>query len=413
MTSRLVETFERWGYAEVGTPAVEYFDVIAEGLSDQGRERCVRFIEPGTGELVMLRADVTPQIARMVSQRHDVDLPDDRAVRLCYASVVVRQPDGPRDRIEQHQAGVEFVGDGAPGADAEIVALCHGALASLGLTEVTLDLADVGVTRNLLEATGLPEDQRDGLRQLIARKDAAGVRSLAERYGVEDGLARTLMAVCHLYGPPSILDRAQDVLGGTVAAPRVERLRAVSDALRADCPEACERLVFDLGEARGFDYYTGLRIRAWAPGTSAPLVRGGRYDDLLGRYGESRPATGFAIDLDGLEAALQAAGLESTHGPKTPAVLVVVAQEDAGARTQASGEARKYREAGLRAWVQAGLDRDAGLRAADDAGASALVLVGAGGAVETLRRDGSGWTAGPLEPAELLKDMPNQTGDKQ
>lgn len=414
MTSRLVETFEAWGYHEVATPAVEYFDVIAQGLSELARRRSVRFIEPGTGEVVMLRADVTPQIARMVSQRHDVDLPDDRAVRLCYASVVVRQPEGPRDNIEQHQAGVELVGDGSPAADAEVIALCHEALSALGLEGVTIELADVGLTRALLTATGLSESGQVELRRLIARKDARGVARIVEGRGIDPALGRTLGAVCHLYGGVDVLKRARAVLDGGPAGAVLDRLACVASALESDAPSAFECLNFDLGETRGFDYYTGLRVRVWAEGSSDPVVRGGRYDDLLGRYGEPRPATGFAVDLDALENALQTAGVEPAGSEPRPAVLVVISDSEPTpqARRVATARARAIRASGARAWVHAGLQEASALQAAEEAAAAAVVIVGPNGDITQRRRESDRWVDGPFgstgedAPAQNAKGKP-------
>lgn len=396
-SAQLLATFERWGYAQVMTPAVEYFDVLGRGLSAGDRERCVRFIEAGTGELVALRSDITPQIARMVSQRMGGELPDGLAVRLCYATHVVRQPDG-RDQAEHHQAGVELIGDGDPAADAELIALCHEALCDLGLDDLRIDLAHTAVARDVLGAAGLGGADTAELHGYLARKDPDGVARLLAGAGVEPSASEAVAALCDLFGPPSVLDRARRVLRFDGAREAIDRLDAVLTVLQADAPRAHAQVSVDLGEVRGFDYYTGLRMRVWAPGVGEPLVRGGRYNDLLGRYGVDAPATGFAIELDALEAAMARAGSEPSGVHPRPAHIVAIDVADGPewGRAVAAQAARRARDAGLRSWVYAGLSRAAAEGVAADAGAERLTHVARGDdgnpqPLELRRDEGGGW----------------------
>jgi ATP phosphoribosyltransferase regulatory subunit len=430
VTSALLATFEAWGYEPVATPAIEYYEVLARGLSDADRRGCVRFIAAGSGELVTLRADVTPQIARMLAQRFGGELPSDVVHRFSYAAEVLRQPTTLRDRSELHQVGIELIGDDDPAADAELVALADAALRSVGLSSFRLDLAHTRIARGLLEALELPPAEGDEAQALLARKDRDGLARLLEPLDRPPALRRAAVALCELFGAPArVLPRAEAVLasvgagmgagmgtgasaGASVGAgigagastgagasmgagagvdAALGELRAVLDHLGRMPGGVLERVTVDLGEARGFDYYSGIRVRGWAAGVHHPLVRGGRYDGLLQRYGVPRPATGFAIDLDAVDAALAAQGQEPAGAEPAPAHLVAVSPAAHGpaARERAQIIAASARTQGRRAWVQPGITLARARALAEDAGADVLTFVDEQAATT--------WTRGPEE----------------
>jgi ATP phosphoribosyltransferase regulatory subunit len=397
----LVGTFERWGYEQVATPLVESFEMLGRGLSEADRARCVRFIEAGSGELVALRSDVTPQIARMLSRRLGGELPSDVVYRWCYAADVVRQPTAERDATEHHQVGVELVGDADTAADVELVALCDEALRDLGLAEHRIDLAHGRIASSLVDALGLDADGIAAVYAKLARKDESGTLAVLAEHGVTGARAAAVASLCGLYGGAEVLERASAELG---ALRGLAELRAAVDGL-ARAGHVLDRVTLDLGEVRGFDYYTGLRMRVWAPRIPRPIVRGGRYDGLFARYGAPRAATGFAIDLDALEAALDGAG-KGDAPPRTRAHLVALASTatDANARAVAAEIAAGARQAGARAWVHPsampapGAERregDGAERRGGDLGrARATEIAEEGGATELswIEPDGQGGT---------------------
>ncbi len=397
-TTTLVEVFERWGYDQVMTPTVEYFDVLGRGLTATDRRLCVRFIEPRSGEVVALRSDLTPQIARMVAQRLGGELTVDTVHRFAYAADVVRQPAGEREQTEHHQAGVELIGDAAPAADAELLALCHEALIATGLQGFRIDLAHARVADRLVDQLGLDDRDRAEVHGLLARKDRGGLDELLRRRGVDPKQQSAVVALCDLFGPPDVLDRAKASLRGTGAEGGLARLEAVLSSLRAWAPAAYDRITVDLGEVRGFEYYTGLRLRVWSAGVSRPVVRGGRYDDLLGRYGVSRPATGFAVDLDALEGALAAANGAPVEPARTPTCLVAISPSGCdveAARALAATHAVQARSEGRRAWIQPGVTTARAEALADAAGATMLVYVDIEAGAPIARqwdRGAQGWT---------------------
>lgn len=395
VTAALLSTFEAWGYEPVATPAIEYYEVLARGLSDADRRGCVRFIAAGSGELVTLRADVTPQIARMLAQRVGGELAADVVHRFSYAAEVLRQPTTLRDRSEVHQVGIELVGDDDPAADAELVALADASLRAIGLQGFRLDLAHTRIARGLLAALELPLDEAEQAHALLARKDRDGLARLLEPLDRPPALRRAAVALCELFGAPQrVLPRAEQALAGVGVDAALAELSSVLEHLAGLHEGVLDRVSIDLGEARGFDYYSGIRVRGWAGGVHHPLVRGGRYDGLLRRYGVPRPATGFAIDLDAVEAALSAEGLEPAGAEPAPAHLVAIdaAARGPAIRGQAQALATMARTRGLRAWVQPAVTLARARALAEAAGADTLTFVDDHGAA-TWARGSHGWTA--------------------
>jgi len=328
--------FEAWGFARVITPVFEHAEVLERGLGEAARQAAIRFVEPGTGEVVALRPDITPQIARLVATRFaDTAGP----LRLCYEGAVTRlQAElGQREIL---QAGVELVDAPEPDGDAEVLAVAAATLAGANLPDAQLDVGHVAPARHVLAAA--PDAAaRAALVAALARKDRAALRAAAR--ALPANVAPLAEALGHLAGPArDTLDRAcalpwpADVIAALaqlgVALERFDEL--------ADRP--LPALSIDLGDLRGFAYYTGMRFAGFVGGAADAVLRGGRYDELVGRYGRARAAVGFAMDL---EAVAQA---QSALGVAGPIAAKGVAVHGAGA----AALARTLRAAGLRALVQ-------------------------------------------------------------
>lgn len=393
LTERVLAVFDRWGYREITPPLIEYFEVLGRGLGNDERERCVRFIEAGTGELVGLRSDVTPQIARMVAQRVGGTVEHGDELRLCYAATLVRLPKGRHDHAELHQLGVEYVGEPEPSADAELIGLADAALVELGLTDHRIDLAHTAIVRDALAFLGLAPAREAELRERLARKDREGLLRLLEHAEVAREASEAVASLCALHGPPALLDEARARLAKVGAGDAVERLRSIVAAVEREHPRAHARLILDLGEVRGFDYYTGMRVRVWAAGSAAPIARGGRYDHMLARYGADLPATGFALDLDALEEALVAAGLELGEERPSPGRLVALAERpaDPELRVLAVEEVARARAERLRGWIETGLALDRALALAERRGCDRLTWLTSGAPLERWRRIDRAW----------------------
>lgn len=288
----VLSQFELAGYRLVTPPAFELAEVIERGLGPLAAEDVLRFIEPESGDVAVLRPDVTPQIARIVATRL-LDHPP--PFRLAYEGTVVRRR---VRRAKKHrqipQVGVELCGVSGLESDVEVLALAADALRASGLEDFTIDVADAGIVRGLLE--GMPSALADELTAALARKDEA----------VLGELAANIAPLARLHGGRDALLEARALLAGTRAEEPLRRLTALFDA--ASERGLSRHLRVDVGEVRGFAYYTGMIFSLYAAGPGEPIGAGGRYDDLLARFGAPMPAVGLAIDVDGLAWALREAG---------------------------------------------------------------------------------------------------------
>jgi ATP phosphoribosyltransferase regulatory subunit len=335
----LLEVFERWGFARVITPAFEYEEVLALGLGGAGRAAAIRFVEPSSGQVVALRPDITPQVARLIATRF---ANEPGAVRLCYEGTVVRLESGARGQRELIQAGVELAGVAGPGGDAEVIALGVAALRAAGLPTPTIDLGHLGLAREVLSALELPEPELEEVRRRIAKRDASGLEELLRRSRAQSSIIKFAMTLPELNGPPSILARMQRRVP-RVAERALRELRDIVAAVESLSIDA--RLHVDLGEVRGFDYYTGVRFQGFVPGAAGAVLAGGRYDDLLGRYGRPSPAVGLAVDVEAAAGALEAADGLTASQPDSPRGGTLVTGPSRSAMRAADGLRRTGKRA--------------------------------------------------------------------
>ena len=292
ITETLRGVFERHGYGEVYTPAIEYESVLARAPGSNVSPAYRVFDDHG--EVLALRADMTVPIARLVATRYPTADPPLRLSYIAHAYRAVRPHRG--QMREFLQAGIELIG--APGAKgtAEALTVLCGALDAVGLTGYRVGLGDAALYPNLMAAFDVPEEARERMLRELGRKDLVGLEREVQELGLAADAAALLIRVPQLRG-------GADVLGAEAGpvADAVRNLRSVLDLLE---PNVAGRVIFDLGLARGLGYYSGAVFDVYDPALGAPLGGGGRYDDLLGRFGRDLPAVGFAIGVDRLHAAL-------------------------------------------------------------------------------------------------------------
>ncbi|MEZ4360657.1 MAG: ATP phosphoribosyltransferase regulatory subunit [Kofleriaceae bacterium] len=337
LAERLLTVFEAWGYARIITPAYECADVLERGLGADARAAAIRFVEPASGEVVALRPDITPQIARVVASRMP-ELPG--PVRLCYEGAVTRLVAGVGQR-EILQAGIELVDLAEPYGDAEVIAVVAASLAAVGLPERHLDLGHVAPVEAVLAAAPA-EDVRHELRTALGRKDRRGVaRHAAALPPAERALADALV---DLWGPAGeVLARAKRLpwpAPARRALDDLERVIATYRAIAGDDALGDDALGVDLGDLRGFGYYTGMRLAGYVGGAPEAVILGGRYDSLLARYGRAATATGFSIDIEAVALAQRALGVPVARRGIAVALL--------GAPDATAALARALRAAGAR-----------------------------------------------------------------
>lgn len=285
----MADVLERHGYSPVITPPFERAEVIARGLPGESRE-LLRFVDPATSEVAVFRPDITVQVARVASTAL-ADYPP--PLRLYYEGHVVRTRRGrARGQRQIAQLGAECIGIAGLSGDEEVVALASAVLDAVDLVHV-IELCSVPLVRTL--TSGLPPDRRTAVMDGLARKDRAAVSDALRGSQLPKRAHQALVELEALAGDPSVLREARRLLGGADDR-SLDALEGLCRALRRR--GLGPRLRVDLGEVRGFDYYTGPSFFLLAEGPGEPLGAGGRYDELLGRFGMPRPATGFAIDVD-------------------------------------------------------------------------------------------------------------------
>ena len=283
LTLRMAAAFEGAGYGEVSTPSIEYEHVLRRG--DAAAAGAGFRLFDDAGQILALRSDATIPIARLVANRYGaVEGP----LRFCYFENAYRSVrSGSGQAREFLQGGVELIG--VPGAegDAEVIALIASALEEAGLRRHRIGVGDARLFRDRLAATEVGAEDQDELLRLLWRRDLPGLEVSLERLG----LGRELVELASLRGGPEVLERH----AGT------DSLRELHAQLEQR--GVADRVIFDLGLMRELGYYTGTIFEVYDPAVAFALGGGGRYDDLLGRFGAGRPACGAGLDIMRVHAA--------------------------------------------------------------------------------------------------------------
>jgi ATP phosphoribosyltransferase regulatory subunit len=315
LARKVLDRFVLHGYSVVTPPVFEFAEVLERGLGTLDPTDVLRFVEPESGEVAALRPDMTPQIARMIATRlRGRPAP----IRLAYEGTVMRRRSGrARKQRQIPQVGVELAGTPGLEGDIELLALAGDALRATGLTTFAIDVGDAGVVRGLL--ADLPVQQQRVVSDALARKDEEELAQACEVVGASH--ARVIRALPGLHGGRDALEEGVRLTSTTPAHEAAKRLLALFDAAVARGLGA--HLTADLGEVRGLAYYTGTIFHVYAAGTGDAIGSGGRYDELLARFGWDLPAAGYALDLDRMAEALRAADLDESHRREPPRVVVV------------------------------------------------------------------------------------------
>lgn len=291
---RLLDLFESWGYDYVIPPMIEYLESLLTGTGRDLDLKTFKVVDLLTGRTMGVRADITPQVARIDAH----SLNQDGVVRLCYAGTVVQaQPDTMLASRTPLSVGAELFGDTGAKADVEIVSMMVESLRSLGFTAIHLDLGDVDIFRQLLASLSLSEHDQELLFDAVQRKAAAEIQDLCGQLELSRESTNLLVALPGLSGDKQVLVRARELFSdipGIVDS--IERLQQVSTVLGERFDDL--HIYFDLSELRGYAYHTGIVFAAYVDGVKEVVAKGGRYDHIGEVFGRSqRGATGFSVDV--------------------------------------------------------------------------------------------------------------------
>lgn len=342
LSGRLEEVFRTWGYQEVLTPGFEYLETVTAGIGSISRREDLYQLFDRKGRTLALRADMTTPIARLAATKLAGEpLP----LRLSYFAPVFRHRDRKSGSAHEiWQAGIELIGAPGAAADAEVIALACAALTAAGLQGVKIGLNHVDFMEGIFAAAGLTESQEETLKEAMVARDLVTFERGVAEAGLPADQADLLLSMATFQGSyRQALQRYQGVGNGRVTRALAELGTMIS--LLEDLGVA-EQVSLDLGLARDLGYYTGVVFEGYAPGVGAPVMGGGRYDNLLADFGGDAPATGFALELDRL---LQA--LERQEQPVPDSPLDVVVESPPGQEALAIARARQLRARGQTAEV--------------------------------------------------------------
>lgn len=281
-----LDLYAGYGYELVIPPLIEYVDSLLTGTGSDLDLRTFKLTDQATGRMLGLRADTTPQVARI-----DAHILNRTGVtRLCYAgSVLHARPPHPLASREPLQVGAELYGIGGGDADREVITLAIASLRLAGLKRVRLDLGHTGVVRGLFDLAQCPPPLADDILAALSAKDVPALGAMVEPLPAE--FRRGLVDLASLNGGRETLERARAVLP---QSPAVKQALAELETLASHCDADVS---IDLADLHGYRYLTGVTFSVHAEGLATPVLRGGRYDDIGKAFGRARPAVGFSIYL--------------------------------------------------------------------------------------------------------------------
>jgi len=289
---RLLDVLSAWGYELVMPPLIEYLDALLTGTGSDMDLQTFKLTDQLTGRMMGVRADMTPQAARIDAHY----LKRTQPVRLCYVgSVLHTRPDVFAGSRELLQIGAELFGHPGPESDVEVIRLMLATLAAAGVRTPHVDLGHVGVFRGLASAARLPASVESELFDALQRKARQTVEQLLADVEAPATTKTMFSTLLELSGGPNTLARARTALKAAPADVQdsLANLESVAAVLTRDG----QTVNFDLTELRGYRYYTGVVFSAYVAGQGQAIAKGGRYDGIGAAFGRARPATGFSTDL--------------------------------------------------------------------------------------------------------------------
>ncbi len=295
---QLVDLYATWGYRLVMPPMVEYLESLRAGMGTQLDLQTFKITDQLNGRMMGVRADMTPQIARI--DAHRLSKGDAKAAvnRLCYIGTVLRtrsaQQGGSRSPV---QVGAEIFGHSGVESDLEIISLMLETLHSINVTEIVLDIGHVGVVNGVAEYAELSKNQQQNYFDMLSRKSVPEIKAWVTEHGFTDSVGSMLEALPLLIGSVEVLKTAKECLkdAGKSVLEALQHLENITQLISNNFPEI--KVNIDLAEMRGYSYHTGIMYTVYLPGRGESIANGGRYDGIGEAFGNNRPAIGFSTDL--------------------------------------------------------------------------------------------------------------------
>lgn len=299
LRNKLLTMFACWGYELVIPPFIDFLDSLLIGAGHDLDLQTFKLTDQVSGEMLGVRADMTPQVARIDAHNLKHEWP----TRLCYVGTVLHTHGNPLEKTRSPmQIGAELYGHTGLESDVEVISLMLEMLALSGLQNVHLDLGHVGIFRALAEQAGLTESQESELFDVLQRKARPELKELLASFDIDGELKAMFLKLPELNGGKDTLAQACQALAkaNNEVKQALADLAAIAEKLAARFPALA--VSFDLAELRGYHYHTGVVFAAFVPSVGREIARGGRYDNIGAVFGRARPATGFSADLKVLSA---------------------------------------------------------------------------------------------------------------
>jgi len=328
----ICSVFEGWSYEEIIPPIFDYYDVFIKGMGTGPEEQIYRFIDR-EGNILALRPEFTSLVAKTVATRL-ASAP--RPIRLFYSGEVLRfeKPKGGRQR-EFAQIGIEHYGGVGKSSDLEVLLIAVEALQRLGIQAFQINLGSVDFFGGIVDRMELPAAEIAELKDVLNVKDQPGLEALLDKLPLADRRKKILRSIPHWTGGRSVIHEARQLVRNprsVEALDHLEHIYSVFERL-----DLAQHLTIDLGEIRGFDYYTGILFRAYVRNLGFEVAGGGRYDGLPSAFGEDLPAVGFSFSLDRLEQMV----MPALSMPDTDAISIADNGFEQAVQLRRSGKAVK------------------------------------------------------------------------
>ena len=333
LEGRIKKVFHLYGYHDIQTPTFEYFDVFRKEIGTVPSNELYKFFDKD-GNTLALRPDITPSIARAAATLfQDEELP----IRLCYTGSTFVNHSNYQGRLrEPTQMGAELMGDDSVEADAEMLALVIESMLTIGLKEFQLSVGNVDFFQSLIEDACLDEEAELRVRELINNRNYFGVEEFLDSIQVKRSSKEAFSALNELVGGIDILAQAKNIAPNSKGVMAVKRLEKIYDTLKLYGVE--KFVTFDLSMSGTYGYYTGIIFRGYTFGTGDAIVKGGRYDHLLEKFGKESASIGFVIVIDELMNALIRQKVRIVYTRKNTLILY-----DEGKQREAIALAKDFR----------------------------------------------------------------------
>lgn len=330
---KLHQVLHLYGYQDIQTPTFEYFDVFRKEIGTVPSNELYKFFDKD-GNTLALRPDITPSIARAAATLfQDEELP----IRLCYTGSTFVNHSNYQGRLrETTQMGAELMGDDSVEADAEMLALVIESMLTIGLKEFQLSVGNVDFFQSLIEDACLDEEAELRVRELINNRNYFGVEEFLDSIQVKRSSKEAFSALNELVGGIDILAQAKNIAPNSKGVMAVKRLEKIYDTLKLYGVE--KFVTFDLSMSGTYGYYTGIIFRGYTFGTGDAIVKGGRYDHLLEKFGKESASIGFVIVIDELMNALIRQKVRIVYTRKNTLILY-----DEGKQREAIALAKDFR----------------------------------------------------------------------